>query len=141
MPIRRRGSQARADPRRARVPQRHEPFEALVERALDALPEEFQRLLANVAIVIEELPSPEQVEAGGMPEDGWLYGLYEGVPAVEYGADMVPLPNKITLFRLPLETDFADPSDLADEVRRTVVHELAHHVGISDARLDELGYD
>jgi predicted Zn-dependent protease with MMP-like domain len=112
-----------------------------VERALDALPEELRRLLENVAVVIEELPSPEQVEAGGMPEDGWLYGLYEGVPAVEYGADTVPLPNKITLFRLPLETDFADPADLANEVRRTVVHELAHHAGISDSRLDELGYD
>ena len=50
-------------------------------------------------------------------------------------------PNKITLFRIPLETDFADPAELADEVRRTVIHELAHHAGISDERLHELGYD
>ncbi|CAN5696275.1 metallopeptidase family protein [soil metagenome] len=143
MPVRRRGTQARANPqRRVRVaPSRHASFEALVERALDALPAAFQRLLRNVAIVIEEVPSPEQLETGGAPEDGWLYGLYEGVPAVEYGADAVAYPNKITLFRLPLEADFADPRELADEVRHTVIHELAHHAGITDARLDELGYD
>ena len=54
---------------------------------------------------------------------------------------MVPFPNKITLFRLPLETDFPDPDDLADEVRRTVIHELAHHAGIGDERLAELRFD
>ncbi len=143
MPLRRRGSQSRRLPHRraATPPESHEPFEALVERALDALPADFRQLLRNVAIVIDELPSPDQVEAGDAPEDGWLYGLYEGVPAVEYGADTVAYPNKITLFRLPLETDFPDPAHLADEVRRTVVHELAHHAGISDARLQELGFD
>ena len=112
-----------------------------MQRALDELPEGFRRLLANVAIVIEELTSPEQAETGDASSDGWLYGLYEGVPGVEYGADLVAAPNKITLFRLPLETDFADPVELADEVQRTVIHELAHHAGISDARLDVLGYD
>jgi predicted Zn-dependent protease with MMP-like domain len=143
MPLRRRGALARRNPHRRLPlePPRHESFEVLVERALDELPAEFRRLLRNVAIVIEELPSPEQALAGGAGEDLWLYGLYEGVPAVEYGADMVAYPNKITLFRLPLETDFADPEALADEVRRTVVHELAHHAGISDARLHELGFD
>ena len=95
----------------------------------------------NVAIVIDELPTPEQAHLGGAGDDVWLYGLYEGIPAVEYGADLVPFPNKITLFRLPLETDFPDPDELADEVRRTVIHELAHHAGIGDDRLDELRYD
>jgi predicted Zn-dependent protease with MMP-like domain len=122
------------------APERHRSFEMLVERALDTLPDEFQRLLEDVAIVIEEMPSADQV-ATGDAEDGWLYGLYEGVPATEWGADMVPFPNKITLFRYPLEADFPDPYELADEVRRTVVHELAHHAGISDERLHELGYD
>jgi predicted Zn-dependent protease with MMP-like domain len=70
-----------------------------------------------------------------------LYGLYEGTPGVVYGADWVALPNKITLFRLPLEADFADPYELAEEVRRTVAHELAHHAGLDDARLHELGLD
>jgi len=122
-------------------PERHDPFEVLVERALDTLPEPLLGLLANVAVVIDELPTPEQARLGGAEDELWLYGLYEGVPAIEYGAGMVPLPNKITLFRLPLETDFPDPDDLADEVRRTVIHELAHHAGIDEDRLAELRYD
>ena len=143
MPLKRRGHLARRHPERrvALPPRRHESFEALVEDALDSLPAEFLRLLADVAIVVEEVPTPEQARLAGGTEDGWLYGLYEGVPAVEWGADMVALPNKITLFRLPLETDFPDPDDLADQVRRTVIHELAHHAGISDDRLHELHYD
>ena len=73
--------------------------------------------------------------------DETLYGLYEGVPRTEWGADWVAVPNRITLFRLPLEEDFADPDDLADEVWVTVIHELAHHLGIDDDRLHELGVD
>ena len=143
MPLRRRGSLARRQPTR-RVPlatRRHVPFEVLVERALADLPPDFRRLLDDVAIVVDDRPDREQALAGGAEEDAWLYGLYEGVPATEWGADMVAFPNKITLFRLPLETDFPDPDELADEVRRTVIHELAHHAGISDERLDVLGYD
>jgi len=116
-------------------------FEMLVERALDSLPAQFQRLLGDVAIVIEAVPSPTQMGLSGSPDQGWLYGLYEGVPGIEWGADMAPFPNKITLFQVPLETDFPDPDRLADEVRRTVIHELAHHAGISDERLHELDYD
>jgi predicted Zn-dependent protease with MMP-like domain len=117
------------------------PFETLVERALDSLPEQFQKLLNDVAIVIEDAPTAHQGRLAGLPADGWLYGLYEGVPATEWGADMVPLPNKITLFQVPLEADFPDPDDLEEEVRITVVHELAHHAGIDDERLHELDYD
>jgi predicted Zn-dependent protease with MMP-like domain len=119
----------------------HETFERLVERALDGLPQPFARLLDNVAIVIEDEPSREQLRGSGMGRDEALYGLYEGTPAVEYAADSVPFPNKISLFRLPLEEDFADPEDLADEVRRTVIHELAHHAGIDDSRLELFGLD
>jgi predicted Zn-dependent protease with MMP-like domain len=67
--------------------------------------------------------------------------LYDGVPRTEWGADLVPIPNKISLFRLPLEEDFPDPLDLAAEVRLTVLHELAHHLGIDDDRLEELGLE
>ena len=123
----------------------HLPFEDLVEQALNELPEWAQRLLENVAIVIEDEPSPEQLAADGYDDitDGnsahdALYGLYSGVPATSYGADWAQVPNKISLFRLALEEDFADPDELRDEVRRTVLHELAHHAGIDDARLDEL---
>ncbi len=120
---------------------RHVPFEVLVERAVDDLPPAFAGLLADVAIVIAEVPTPEQARLGGLPGDDWLYGLYEGVPATEWGSDFAALPNKISLFRLPLETDFADPDELAEQVRITVIHELAHHAGIDDERLHELGVD
>lgn len=118
-----------------------ESFERLVERALDGLPEPVHQLLENVAIVIEDEPSPEQLRMSGMAADETLYGLYEGTPAVEYGADWVPFPNKISLFRLPLEEDYPDPARLARQVRLTVVHELAHHAGIDDARLERYGLD
>jgi predicted Zn-dependent protease with MMP-like domain len=141
MPLRRRGQLARRHPeRRVALPaRRHVPFEQLVERALDGLPPEFARLLEDVAIVIEETPTREQARLGGSPADDWLYGLYEGVPAIEWGADWTPLPNKISLFQLPLETDFPDPDELAEQVRITVIHELAHHAGFDDERLHELG--
>ena len=138
MPKRRRG--ARTAPLRAL---RHRPFEELVDRALATIPMPFAEALDEVAIVIEDEPTAEQLgegEGSGDAEDT-LYGLYEGVPRTEWGADWAPVPNRITLFRLPLEADFADPDELEDEVWLTVVHELAHHLGIDDARLHELGVD
>lgn len=144
MPIRRRGGQARRHPtRRVDLPplteDRHRPFEDLVADALDALPEGVLQLLANVAVVIEDEPSPEQLSDSGLAPDDGLYGLYEGTSPVEYGADLVPFPNKITLFRLPLEEDFADPRELAREVQKTVIHELGHHAGIDDPMLHRRG--
>ena len=145
VPIRRRGGQARRHPsRRVDVPplpeDRHRPFEDLVADALDGLPEPVLKLLANVAIVIDDEPSDEQLRATGLSADESMYGLYEGISGVNYGADLVPFANKITLFRLPLEEDFADPRALAREVQRTVIHELAHHAGFSDDALDRRGF-
>ena len=138
MPKRRRGS------RRAHRPLesagRHDRFERLVARALAGIPPPFRDSLREVAIVIEDEPSAEQLRGDEYGADG-LYGLYEGTPRTEWAADSAPLPNKITLFRLALEDDFADPDDLAEEVRLTVIHELAHHLGIDDDRLEELGVD
>lgn len=146
VPLRRRGSQARRHPsRRVALPPKlgpqHQTFELLVEEALDGLPDEVLHLLENVAIVIDDEPSPDQLDEEGLDEDETLYGLYEGVPATAYGADWAAVPNKITLFRLPLEEDFPDPAELAKEVRRTVIHELAHHAGFDDARLHDLDLD
>ena len=143
MPLRRRGTQARRHPERraALPPERHVAFELLVERVLDALPPSIQRLLDDVAIVIEEEPHPEDLAEQGLPRDEVLYGLYQGTPATEYGADWVPFPNKISLYRLPLEADFPDPRELAEEVRLTVLHELAHHVGMDEERLERLGLE
>jgi predicted Zn-dependent protease with MMP-like domain len=134
MPKRRRGS--RTAPHRAM--RAHVPFEVLVERAIGAIPDPFRAALADVAIVIDDEPTQQRRE-NELADDEMLYGLYEGVPRTEYGADWAGVANRITLFRLPLEEDFADPDDLADEVRITVIHELAHHLGIDDDRLDELG--
>lgn len=120
-------------------PSRSRSFEALVDRALAGIPEPFRSHLAEVAIVIEDWPSEAQLVENGLDLDDALYGLYEGVPRTEWAADEAIVANKISLFRIPLEEDFADPDDLAEEVRLTVIHELAHHLGIDDDRLDELG--
>lgn len=137
---RRRGARSALRHRPARA-RRHERFETLVERALAAIPQPFAAALDEVAIVIDDEPTPEQRRENDVPDDDTLYGLYEGVPRTEWGADWAAVANRITLFRLPLEADFPDPDDLADEVWETVIHELAHHLGIDDARLEELGVD
>ena len=138
MAKRRRGSRSG---RQHRPPAaRHRRFEDLVAEALAAIPMPFAAALDEVAIVIADEPTREQTGEHG-DDDGSLYGLYEGVARTEYGADWLSVPNRIVLFRLPLEADFADPDDLADEVWVTVVHELAHHLGIDDERLHTLGID
>lgn len=151
MPIRRRGSQARRHPGRrapgawAPVPRlgdaQLDPFECAVEEAIDGLAPPLQRLLQRVAIVIADEPTREQRRDQHLAADETLYGLYEGTPLVAWGADEVPFPNKITLYRIPLEADYPDPRQLAAEVRRTLQHELAHHVGFDEGRMDDLGLE
>jgi predicted Zn-dependent protease with MMP-like domain len=144
MPKRRRGSN-RARPIPAPSPLRAGVgggrFEAIVARALDGIPPPFSAALAEVAVVIEDEPSPVQRRDNGLDLDDMLYGLYEGVPRTEWAADWAISANKISIFRLPLEDDFPDPADLEEEVRLTVIHELAHHLGIDDERLGDLGVD
>jgi predicted Zn-dependent protease with MMP-like domain len=123
----------------ARARARAAAFERLVDRAVAAVPPPYRDALREVAILIEDGPTREQLRDNGLEPWDSMYGLYEGVPRTEYGADRVAAPNRITLFRLPLEEDFAEPAELEAEVRRTVLHELAHHLGIDDDRLDELG--
>jgi len=135
MPKRSRGS-----PRGiARASARAAAFERLVDRALAAIPDPYRVALDEVAIVIEDEPTREQLRENDIAPGDTLYGLYEGVARTEYAADWLTVPNRITLFRRPLEEDFPHPLDLEDEVRLTVLHELAHHLGIDDDRLDELG--
>ena len=123
----------------ARATARAAAFERLVDRALAGIPPPYRDALREVAIVIEDEPSQQQLDENGLGPDDGLYGLYEGVPRTEYAADWSASPNRITLFRLPLEDDFPDTGELEEEVRMTVLHELAHHLGIDDDRLDELG--
>jgi predicted Zn-dependent protease with MMP-like domain len=140
MPKRRRGSRTGRDRARSRLT-RHRPFEELVDEALATIPMPFAAALDEVAIVIDDEPTTDQLTHDEIERGDTLYGVYEGVPRTEWGADWVAEPNRIVLFRLPLEADFPDPDDLADEVWVTVVHELAHHLGIDDERLHALGVD
>ena len=105
-------------------------FEEHVRRAVESLPPELARGLRNVEIVIEE----------EHPEDPDLFGLYEGVPLPERGDWAGTLPDRIRIFRLPLVESFPDPAELEDEIRITVLHELAHYFGLDEDRLDDLGY-
>lgn len=123
----------------ARARARAATFESLVERAIGSIPPPYRDALREVAVVIEDEPSDEQLDENGLDLDETMYGLYEGVPRTDYAADWAASPNRITLFRVPLEEDFPDPRELEAEVRMTVLHELAHHLGIDDERLDELG--
>ena len=110
-------------------------IEDLVVDALERLPSPFRDQLGSVAIVIEEEASLEQLAA---TRAHGLYGLYQGVPRTAFSADAAPIPSKITIFRGPLVRANPTPARLAAAVADTVYHEIAHHLGISDARLHEL---
>jgi predicted Zn-dependent protease with MMP-like domain len=105
-------------------------FEEHVERALAALPPEPKRAVQNVEISVED----------EHPEEPDLFGLYEGVPLPEREDWAGAIPDRIRIFRLPLVESFPDPAELEDEIRITVLHELAHYFGLEEDRLDELGY-
>ena len=114
-------------------------FYELVERALGGLPPELSELLDNVAIVVDDWPDYSTPLVADGPEET-LYGLYEGVPLTQRGAGYHGmLPDKITIFRGPLERDFSR-WELEEQIRITVVHEIAHHFGIDEERLEELGW-
>src|SRR5215471_19124235 len=105
MPKRRRGYQPASPPRRsvaAGGSAARSSFEALVDRALAGIPPPFDRALDEVAIVIADLPTRQELRESGLGPDEMLYGLYEGTPRTEWGADLMPFPNKITLYRIPL---------------------------------------
>ena len=113
-------------------------FEHLVSEALDQIPEELAKFIENVAVFIEDWPTAEQLGGGR----GTLLGLYQGVDltrrsSVSY---MGTMPDRITIFRGPISTLAGDEAELARLVTTTVIHEVAHHFGISDARLKELGW-
>ena len=110
-----------------------EQFDGLVAEALDGVPAQLLALMDNVVVLIEDEPPPHE------PTD--LLGLYEGIPLTERdGWYAGVLPDRITIFRNPVLRLCRSRDDAVDEVRITVVHEIAHHFGIDDDRLDELGY-
>jgi len=115
-------------------------FERLVAEALDALPPDIAEAMENVDVLVEEEPAPEYLARLNPGET--LFGLYHGVPLTERGPSSYfgAMPDRISIYKGPLTRAFRDPDDIRDEVRITVVHEIAHHFGISDERLDELGW-
>ena len=116
-------------------------FRAQVAAALELVPAEFRPYLDNLEIVIEDWPSDELLDELEIPLDEGLYGLYSGTALTErYNLDP-QLPDRITLYRGPLQEDFPDPEELRREVVITVLHEIAHHFGIDEERLEELGLD
>lgn len=115
-------------------------FEQLVAAAIEEIPERFQRALRNIAIVIEDEPSAAQLEECDIPDGESMYGYYEGTSLIERGVDGEPmLPDRIILFQHPLEEDCATESELRREVAVTLQHEIAHHFGTDDERLEALG--
>ena len=107
-------------------------FERLVDAALETIPDEIASVVRNVAVIVED---------DAPPDDPDLLGLYDGIALTErYGDPLMELPDRIFIYRKPLLAFCEDAEHLAEEVRVTVVHEVAHHFGIDDDRLDELGY-
>ncbi len=111
-------------------------FEELVDAALGELPPDIAAKIDNVAVVVEDRPSREQAP------HGTLLGLYEGVSLAERGIDYFGvMPDRITIFMKPHLAMGLSEEDLRAEIRTTVLHEMAHHLGIDDDRLHELGWD
>ena len=119
-----------------------EEFEQLVARAVDSLPEEFLSRLENIDVVVEDWPTQVQLTKVGLGRAESLLGLYEGVPLTRrsshYG--LVP-PDKVTIFQKPIEAKCRHGTGITAEIQRVLRHELAHHFGIGDARLEQIERD
>jgi len=116
-----------------------EEFYQAVEEAMAGLPPEFAARLDNVAVVVRDDVTDEDLREAGLEAGQELFGLYVGIPLTDRFSYNMTLPDRILIFQGPHERHFED-DELVDEIRRTVVHEVAHHFGIDDDRLHELGY-
>ena len=117
-----------------------EKFEQLVAEALEGLPQEIKDGLENIDIIVADEPTPEQKRHGGLGRNDTLLGLYEGIPLTKrtYGYSGV-MPDKITIFQKPIEAISRSNARLIEEIQHVVKHEIAHHFGISDERLEDMG--
>ena len=119
-----------------------EGFEKLVAAAIDHIPERYAKAMDNVAFVIEDYPAEEQRRKLHLHRGATLYGLYEGIPLTRRNAGYsMVLPDKITIFKGPIESVSTNLEQVADQVNRTVWHEVAHHFGLDHERIDELERD
>lgn len=114
-------------------------FEKIVKEGIKAIPERFLQKLKNVAIVIEDEPTLAQKKKLNIRPNWTLFGLYEGVPQLERGANYSGvLPDKITIFQNPIEAAAGDEKDIKEMVKNTVWHEIAHHFGMDEARVRQV---
>lgn len=120
----------------------HQEIRKEVARIVDRLPREFREQLRNVEFVVEKRPSRELLLGEGLdPQNDTIYGIYQGVPLPERSSlDPPLLPDKITIFADPLSEDFPNPDDLREEIRLTVLHEIAHYFGMDEDQVEDLGY-
>ena len=116
-------------------------FEHLIHDAIRELPAEFRDKHRNVAIIVEDYPSEELMQQMELSPDDTLFGLYEGVPLTERGYFEQPLhPDRILIFQRAIEDECDSPEEIKEELKVTLVHEIAHFFGLSDEYLEELGY-
>ena len=120
----------------------HDQIRKVVAQLLDRFPRQFREQLRNVEFVVERRPSAELLRSEGLdPRMDTLYGLYQGVPLPDRSSLEPPLlPDKISIFAEPLLRDFTDPEELRDEIRLTVLHEIAHYFGMDEEEVEDLGY-
>ena len=114
-------------------------FEGLVRQALEAIPGGLLAFIDNVDIMVEDWPARDQLGGHVLEEGEVLLGLYEGIPLTERSDYGMVLPDRITLYQKAIESVCDSPAEVVKEIRDTVVHEVAHHFGIDDHRLSELG--
>ena len=115
-------------------------FEAVVNEAVASIPEMLRARLANVEVVVEVWPSDDDLRAAEVPKGSTLFGLYTGIPLTERTSDYnMVLPDRITIYQGPLQDAFGETEQLRAEIHNTVIHELAHFFGLSDADLVRLG--
>ena len=120
---------------------RRKEFEEAVERALEMIPELFRTQLNNMTIAVEDFPSQDLLQEMEIPPGETLFGVFTGVPLPERSAIEPPLyPDMILIFREPLMAACNTIQELEEEIAITVVHEVAHYLGLSEERLEELGY-
>jgi predicted Zn-dependent protease with MMP-like domain len=117
-----------------------EQFERLVARAIESLPKEIRERLENIDIIVADEPTREQLQSSGLGRNETMLGLYEGVPlTARTHVYSYVMPDKITIFQKPIEASCRNEAQITSRIQRVVRHEIAHHFGIDDDRLEELG--
>jgi predicted Zn-dependent protease with MMP-like domain len=116
-----------------------ERFRRLVEEALEEIPPRFRAAMRNVAVVVEEEPSPELLDEMEIGPDDTLFGLYQGIPLTERGwGHGNALPDRISIYQFPIEDACADDEEIRDCIAETVIHEFGHYFGMSEEEIEEI---